>query len=59
MDANTPERHSSDAEQDRARWQAPTLTVLGSLASRTMAQTQGQIDLGGSGTIAGDSGFIP
>ena len=58
MDANTPNRHADDGENGRARWQSPTLTLLGSLASQTMMQTQGPDDMTNSGTIGGDSGTI-
>ena len=52
MDSTPP----TQARDERAPWQAPRLTVLGSLASQTVAQTQFVPDMGGSGTIAGDSG---
>jgi hypothetical protein len=46
------------ADDERAAWQAPELTVLGSLASLTRANTVSVADIGGSGTLAGDSGTI-
>lgn len=47
-----------DDAPDRSPWQAPQLAVLGSFAAATAAQTVSAPDMGGSGTIAGDSGTI-
>jgi hypothetical protein len=55
MDGHTQDP-SADRVGDPRAWQAPQLTVLGSLASQTVAQQVSAPDSGGSGTLAGDSG---
>jgi hypothetical protein len=57
MDSKTPDEFEADVPA-RAPWQPPRLTVLGSLASQTLGNTLFLPDMGGSGTLAGDSGTI-